>query len=115
MEADETIFVVDDDPLIRQSLVTLLERKGYRTSQFGSAEEFLEGYDISKRGCLLLDLQMSGMGGGELQEKLIERRISLPVIVVTGNGTVPTVVNMMTKGAVSLLQKPFQQQELLEM
>jgi FixJ family two-component response regulator len=113
MDAGETIFIVDDDQSVRQSLVLLLERKGYRTREFASAEDFLSAYEPAP-GCLLLDLQMGGMGGRELQERLNERQIMIPLVVVTGNGSVPTVVDMMSKGAVSLLQKPFQRQELLD-
>jgi FixJ family two-component response regulator len=113
MDAGETIFIVDDDQAIRQSLVVLLERKGYHTREFSSAEDFLSAFEAAP-GCVLLDLQMNGMGGRQLQERLNERQITIPLVVVTGNGSVPTVVDMMSKGAVSLLQKPFQPQELLD-
>ncbi|HTH60359.1 MAG TPA: oxygen response regulator transcription factor FixJ [Paraburkholderia sp.] len=111
----ETVFVVDDDEAVRDSLRWLLEANGYRVQCFMSAEEFLEAYQPAQPGqiaCLILDVRMSGMSGLELQERLIAENASLPIIFVTGHGDVPMAVSTMKKGAMDFIEKPFDEAEL---
>ncbi|MFP6559542.1 oxygen response regulator transcription factor FixJ [Paraburkholderia sp. B3] len=111
----ETVFVVDDDEAVRDSLRWLLEANGYRVQCFNSAEEFLEAYQPAQAGqiaCLILDVRMSGMSGLELQERLIADNTALPIIFVTGHGDVPMAVSTMKKGAMDFIEKPFDEAEL---
>jgi FixJ family two-component response regulator len=108
----ETVFVVDDDEAVRDSLRWLLEANGYRVQCFSSAEQFLEAYQPSQLGCLILDVRMSGMSGLELQERLIADDSSLPIIFVTGHGDVPMAVSTMKKGAMDFIEKPVDEAEL---
>lgn len=112
----ETVFVVDDDEAIRDSLRWLLEANGYRVQCFSSAEQFLETYRsgqyAAQIGCLILDVRMTGMTGLELQEKLIAENSTLPIIFVTGHGDVPMAVSTMKKGAMDFIEKPFDEAEL---
>ncbi len=113
-EASPTVFVVDDDPAIRQSLLALLESDGLRVAAYATAEAFLEAYDQVRPGCLVLDLRMPGMSGMELQEKLSEEDVSVPVILITGHGDVPTAVRAVKMGALEFIEKPFVAQTLLD-
>ncbi|MGN6653523.1 MAG: oxygen response regulator transcription factor FixJ, partial [Trinickia sp.] len=101
--SQETVFVVDDDEAVRDSLRWLLEANGYRVQCFSSAEQFLEAYQPAQHAgqiaCLILDVRMSGMSGLELQERLIAEDAALPIIFVTGHGDVPMAVSTMKKGA----------------
>jgi FixJ family two-component response regulator len=112
----ETVFVVDDDEAVRDSLRWLLEANGYRVSCFASAEAYLDAYlPIAHSGaisCLILDVRMSGMSGLELQERLIAENSLLPIIFVTGHGDVPMAVSTMKKGAMDFIEKPFDEAEL---
>ena len=108
----EIVFVVDDDEAVRDSLRWLLEANGYRVQCFSSAEQFLDAYQPSQLGCLILDVRMSGMSGLELQERLIAENSSLPIIFVTGHGDVPMAVSTMKKGAMDFIEKPFDEAEL---
>jgi FixJ family two-component response regulator len=110
----ETVFVVDDDEAVRDSLRWLLEANGYRVQCFSSAEQFLEAYrnQSTLLGCLILDVRMSGMSGLELQERLIAEDSTLPIIFVTGHGDVPMAVSTMKKGAMDFIEKPFDEAEL---
>jgi FixJ family two-component response regulator len=112
----ETVFVVDDDEAIRDSLRWLLEANGYRVQCFASAEQFLEAYRsgqyAAQIGCLILDVRMTGMTGLELQEKLIAENSTMPIIFVTGHGDVPMAVSTMKKGAMDFIEKPFDEAEL---
>ncbi|MCG1055131.1 oxygen response regulator transcription factor FixJ [Mycetohabitans sp. B5] len=108
----ETVFVVDDDEAVRDSLRWLLEANGYRVQCFSSAEQFLDAYQPSQLGCLILDVRMSGMSGLELQEKLVAENAMLPIIFVTGHGDVPMAVSTMKKGAMDFIEKPFDEAEL---
>lgn len=112
--ADETVFVVDDDVAVRSSLRLLLQSVGLAAHCFASASEFLQGFDASARGCLVLDVRMPGMSGLELQEQLNLRGATLPVIFITGHGDVPMAVEAMQHGAFDFLQKPFRDQDLLD-
>ncbi|CBW75506.1 response regulator transcription factor [Mycetohabitans rhizoxinica] len=111
----ETVFVVDDDEAVRDSLRWLLEANGYRVQCFSSAEQFLDAYQPSQLGCLILDVRMSGMNGLELQEKLIAEHATLPIIFVTGHGDVPMAVSTMKKGAMDFIEKPFDEAELRQL
>ena len=110
----QTVFVVDDDQAARESLRWLLESVGHHVQCYGSAHEFLDAYDGTISGCLILDVRMPGMGGLELQNHLLHSDRCLPVIIVTGHGDVPMAVRAMKAGAVDFLQKPFNDQTLLE-
>jgi FixJ family two-component response regulator len=108
-----TVFIVDDDPSFRDSLQFLLESVGLEVRIFSSAQEFLAAADPEAPGCLLLDVRMPGMSGLDLQNELANAEISLPIIFITGHGTVPMSVQAMKAGAVDFLQKPFDEQDLL--
>ncbi len=109
-----TVFVVDDDQAVRESLQFLLESEDLRVESFDSAERFLDSYSIYRVGCLLLDIRMPGMNGLELQKKLGEHKFSLPVIIVSGHGDIPVTVRAMRHGAIDFLEKPFDNDYLLE-
>ncbi len=108
-----TVYVVDDDEAVRDSLQWLLEGKDYRVRCFESAESFLSRYDTREVACLIVDIRMGGMTGLELQDRLVERQSPLPVVFITGHGDVPMAVNTMKKGAMDFIQKPFKEEELL--
>ena len=110
----QTIFVVDDDEAVRQSLALLIRSMGLEAEVFESAAAFLEAYDAPRSGCLLLDIRMPGMSGLELQEELQRRAIDLPVIFITGHGDVAMAVRAMKSGAVDFIEKPFNDQQLLD-
>jgi FixJ family two-component response regulator len=110
-----TIYVVDDDEAVRDSLQWLLEGKDYRVRCFDSAESFLSRYDPREVACLLVDIRMDGMSGLELQDKLIERKSPLPIVFITGHGDVPMAVDTMKKGALDFIQKPFKEDELVQL
>ena len=107
-----TVYVVDDDEAVRDSLQWLLEGKDYRVRCFDSAESFLSRYDPREVACLIVDIRMAGMTGLELQDRLIERRSPLPIVFITGHGDVPMAVNTMKKGAMDFIQKPFNEEAL---
>ncbi len=111
---EATVFVVDDDHAVRKSLEMLLKSVGLATETFRSAAEFLEAYDPARSGCLVLDVRMPGMSGLELQRTLRERRIDIPIIIITGHGDVPVAVRALKEGALEFLEKPFSKQLLLE-
>ena len=108
-----TVYVVDDDEAVRDSLQWLLEGKEYRVRCFESAEAFLARLDPREVACLIADIRMDGMSGMELQDRLIERHSALPIVFITGHGDVPMAVNTMKKGAMDFIQKPFKENELL--
>ena len=108
-----TVYVVDDDEAVRDSLQWLLEGKDYRGRCVDSAESFLSRYDPREVACLIIDIRMGGMTGLELQDRLIERHSPLPIVFITGHGDVPMAVNTMKKGALDFIQKPFKEEELL--
>jgi len=108
-----TVYVVDDDEAVRDSLQWLLEGNDYRVRCYESAESFLARYDPREVACLIADIRMVGMSGLELQDKLIDRRSPLPIVFITGHGDVPMAVESMKKGALDFIQKPFQEAALL--
>ena len=113
-EPTATVFVVDDDEAIRNSLRLLLKSVGLESKTLPSAREFLETYRPSQPGCLVLDVRMPGMSGLELQEQLNLRGATLPVIFITGHGDIPMAVEAMQHGAFDFLQKPFRDQDLID-
>lgn len=114
MTMDGIVFVVDDDPLIRDALRQLIKSVGLETCIFASAKKFLDMDPPKRPSCLVLDIRMPVMGGLDLQEELIRRGLPIPVIFITGHGTVPLSVRAMKAGAVDFIQKPFEDQDLLD-
>ena len=108
-----TVYVVDDDEAVRDSLQWLLEGKDYRVRCFESAESFLSRYDAREVACLIVDIRMGGMTGLELQSRLLESRSPLPIMFITGHGDVPMAVDTMKKGAMDFIQKPFKEDQLV--
>ena len=112
-QTDATIFIVDDDPSVRRSLLRLIRSAGWQGEAFTSGQEFLAQAAFSSTGCVVLDVRMPGMTGPELRDLMAAQHISLPVIFLTGHGDVPTGVDAMKKGAVDFLQKPVDDEALL--
>ena len=112
--SDATVFIVDDDEAVRDSLGMLMKSIGLDSESFVSAAEFLEAYDPDRAGCLVLDVRMPGLSGIDLQERLAGMHSMLPVIFITAHGDVPMAVHAMQAGAVDFLQKPFNEQTLLD-
>ena len=110
-----TVYVVDDDEAVRDSLQWLLEGKDYRVRCFDSAESFLSRYDPREVACLIQDIRMAGMTGLDLQDRLIERKSPLPIVFITGHGDVPMAVDTMKKGALDFIQKPFNEDALVNL
>lgn len=108
-----TVYVVDDDEAVRDSLQWLLEGKDYRVRCFESAEAFLARYDPREVACLITDIRMHGMSGLDLQDRLLERKSPLPIVFITGHGDVPMAVDTMKKGALDFIQKPFDEDSLV--
>ena len=110
-----TIFVVDDDPLVRKALQRLLKSAGYFTETFPSAKEFLSSGNSSEGpACIILDVKMPGLSGFDLQEGLSAASYAMPIIFITGHGDVPSSVRAMKNGAVDFLSKPFEDQDLFD-
>jgi len=112
--ARATVFVVDDDDAVRDALKLLLETSGMRVEDYASAAQFLDAFTEERGGCLVLDVKMPGMSGLELQQLLVERGSTLPVIFLTGHGDVPMSVRAFKAGAADFLEKPIDQGALLE-
>ena len=109
-----TVFVVDDDPSVREAVASLLRSVGYRPRLFGSAQEFLASAKVEAPACLVLDVRMPGLGGLDCQRRLSEAGLQLPVIFMSGHGDIPMTVRVMKAGAVDFLTKPFRDQDLLD-
>ena len=109
-----TVYIVDDDEAVRDSLRWLLEANSYRVRAYASAESFLAEYDEQQPGILIVDVRMPGMSGIELQEQLIARKSTMPVVFITGHGDIPMAISTMKKGAVDFLEKPFDETALRE-
>ena len=112
-ELTQTIYVVDDDEAMRDSMSWLLEGEGYRVSCFDSAASFLKARHDHMHGCLVLDVRMPEMSGLELHERLDTQGSRLPVIFVTGHGDVPMAVAALQRGACDFIEKPFHNEDLL--
>ncbi len=109
-----TVFIVDDDAAVRDAIRWLMEQVKLKVQVFASADEFLANYMPGTRGCIILDIRMPGMSGLELQERLKAAGALIPIIVITGHGDVSIAVRAMKAGAVEFLQKPFNDQVLLD-
>jgi len=109
-----TVFVVDDDEEVRNALKLLLESVGLPVICYASALDYLESFNEKLPGCLVVDIRMPGMSGLDMQEKLAERPIHPPVIIITGHGDVPMAVRAVQAGAVDFIEKPFNDEELLD-
>ena len=114
MTTQPRAFIVDDDEPIRDSLGWLLQSRGVANVSFASGEEFLAEWHGDLAGCLLLDIRMPGMGGIELFDRLLEAGCRLPVIFLTGHGDVPMAVSALKKGAFDFVEKPFNDNELVD-
>jgi FixJ family two-component response regulator len=114
MDRVATIFVVDDDPSVRRSLERLLRAAGHTVETFVSARQFLEQADLSAPGCLVLDVRMPGQSGLDLQQVLEAGGHQIPVVFITGHADMPLAQRAIQAGAVDLLAKPFDGQELLD-
>jgi FixJ family two-component response regulator len=114
MTAEKSVYVVDDDEAIRRFLRGLILSVGLRVETHATAQEFLDAYEAGSPGCLLLDIRMPGMSGLELQAELKRRKIDLPVIILTGHGDVKVAVHAMKAGAVDFIEKPFNNELLLQ-
>jgi len=113
-ELQATVFIVDDDQAVRESLAELAFSVGLQAQVFGSSDEFLQTYDPQQQGCLLLDVRLPGMSGLRLQDELTARGIDLPIIFMAGYGDVPTAVEAMKEGAFDFFEKPVNPQMLLD-
>ncbi len=113
-DSTPTVFVVDDDEPVRDAIGMLLDTVDIPHRTFATAQEFLDSYDKSGSGCLVLDIRMPGMSGLELQERLIEEQAPIPIVFITGHGDIPMAVDAMKRGAIDFIRKPFRDQELLD-
>lgn len=109
-----SVYVVEDEGSVRRSLCALLESHGYQTIACETAEHFLDVYDPALRACLVLDLRLPGIGGIELQARLVEMNAKLPIIIVSAHGDVPIAIQAMRAGALDFIEKPAQIEQLLE-
>jgi FixJ family two-component response regulator len=114
MEPDKLVFVVDDDAPLRESLTDLIHSVGLRVEAFASAQEFLRSKRPDVPSCLVLDVRLKGLSGLDLQQRMIDGGIDIPVIFITGHGDIPMTVQAMKAGAVEFLTKPFRDQDLLD-
>ncbi|MFD2367348.1 response regulator transcription factor [Pseudoduganella sp. GCM10020061] len=113
MSHTNTVFIVDDDAAVRDSLGLLLSLHGYRTAFYADADAFLRALDGAMRGCVLLDIRMPGMDGLTLQRTLVERGCALPVLIITGHGDVDSARAAFRSQAVDFLEKPLQEEQLV--
>jgi len=109
-----TVFIIDDDSGVRESIKDLLESVGLRSECFASAQEFLSGGRSAVSGCLVLDVRLPGISGLDLQHELRKEGVTLPIIFITGHPDIPMAVRAMKSGAVEFLTKPFREQDLLD-
>ncbi len=112
--SDSTVFIIDDDREVREALQLLMESVGLRVVPFDSASAYLEQFDAARPGCIILDVRMPGMSGLELQALLLEKPLCPPIVIITGHGDVPMAVRAVQAGAVDFIQKPFNDQALLD-
>jgi len=114
MSEEQVVYIVDDDPDVRESMVILMESVGQAFKEYESAHAFLQDYHGGMRGCLVADIRMPRMSGLELQEKLIDAGSLLPIIFITGHGDISLAVKAMRRGALDFIRKPFHEQNLLD-
>ncbi|MCU7835130.1 MAG: response regulator transcription factor [gamma proteobacterium symbiont of Taylorina sp.] len=113
MNENSIVFVVDDDEAVRQSTAWLIESIGLKVITFNCADDFLENYN-NEQGCIIMDVRMPGISGLEAQEEMVKREIDLPLIFITGHGDVPMAVRALKRGAFDFIEKPFNDQLLLD-
>lgn len=114
METDPTVFIVDDDPAVRQALTALVRSMRLKAEAYESAQQFIDAFDSSRPGCVLLDVRMPGISGLGLLEEFKREGIPLPAIIMSAYGDVPMVVRAMKAGALNFLEKPCRDQQLWE-
>ncbi len=112
-DASQMVFLIDDEPSVLKALARVIGATGFRTASFSSPQSFLEQYEPAARGCIVLDVSMPGLTGLELQQALIEKNCSLPIVFLTGRGDIPTSVRAMKHGAVDFLTKPVDDNDLI--
>src|SRR3984893_13424947 len=112
--AASTVFVIDDDPLVRAAIQGMLKSVGLRSETFGTPQEFLRGKRPDEPSCLILDVRLPGVSGLDFQRELADAGIRIPIIFITGHGDIPMSVKAMKSGAVEFLTKPFRDQEPLD-
>ena len=113
-ESEAVIAIVDDDPSVREGLRSLLRSAGWRVETFASAQEFLARPGAEVPCCLILDLRLPGLSGLDLQKRMAEVELEIPIVFLTGHGDIPASVQAMKAGAVEFLTKPFDEEELLQ-
>jgi len=114
MSSSATVFVVDDDREVRDALQLLMESVGLVVETYGSAQAYLDRFEPERAGCLVVDVRMPGMSGMDLQARLAAERLHPPIIIITGHGDVPMAVRAVQAGAVDFIEKPFNDQALLD-
>jgi len=114
LQSSPIVFVVDDDPGVRQMIARMVRSVGLQAQVHASVEDFLEAYDESQLGCLVLDVRMPGLSGLALQERLVAKGSAIPIVFITGHGSVRAGVQAMKCGAIDFLEKPFDDQTLLD-
>jgi len=114
LESNAIIPIVDDDPSAREGLQALIRSAGWRAETFASAQDFLDRPGAEAPSCLVLDLQLPGLSGLDLQKRMAEGGVEIPIVFLTGHGNIPASVKAMKAGAVEFLTKPFDEQELLQ-
>ena len=112
-DANQMVFLIDDEPSVLKALARVIGATGFRTASFSSPQSFLEQYEPAARGCMVLDVSMPGFSGLELQQALIQKDCSLPIVFLTGRGDIPTTVRAMKHGAVDFLTKPVDDNDLI--
>ena len=110
----QAVFIVEDDVAIGEALCDLFDLAGVASRRFASAEEFTEAWNPTMAGCLVLDVRLPGMSGMELQARLVESGIEIPIVLITAHGDIPMVCKALKLGAFEFLTKPFQDEELLQ-
>jgi RNA polymerase sigma factor (sigma-70 family) len=113
-EVRPVVYVVDDDVSMRSSLTRLIRSAGREVESFGSAQEFLETEHVDRPACVVLDIRMPGLSGLDLQDKMAEVGLDMPIVFITGHGNIPASVRAMKAGAVDFLEKPFEEETLLD-
>lgn len=111
---EQTVFIVDDDDAVRDSIKEIVESIGLAAETFKSGQSFLDSHSLNKPGCLVLDVRMARMGGLAVQAKLKELGSSIPIVFITGHGDIDIAVEAMKAGAVDFIQKPYHEQNLLD-
>lgn len=112
---DQIVYIIDDDEGVRESLSALLQSVGIATREFDSAETSLKAIETDRPACMLVDVRMPGMSGLELQRKLVEQELPVQLVIITGHGDITMAVEAMKNGAIDFLEKPFNEQVLIDL